>query len=76
MLPVKNPKPDARRFHYRFAAGHHQQADTRKLEQALRGFDIRICPDYRGNAGVVYRGRQPVCSAENASWLSASGEVD
>ena len=33
----------ARRFHYRFAAGHHQQADTRKLEQALRGFDIRIC---------------------------------
>lgn len=22
----------ARRFHYRFAAGHHQQADTRKLE--------------------------------------------
>ena len=32
-----------RRFYYRFAAGYHQQADTRKLEQALRGFDIRIC---------------------------------
>ncbi|CSF41902.1 Uncharacterised protein [Shigella sonnei] len=32
-----------RRFYYRFAAGHHQKADARKLEQTLRGFDIRIC---------------------------------
>lgn len=32
--------------------------------------------NHPGNAGLVYRSRQPVRAAENAPWLSASGEMD
>lgn len=31
-----------RRVHHRFAASHHQQANTGIFEQPLGGFDIRV----------------------------------
>lgn len=44
--------------------------------QMLRGALGYFRVNHPGNAGLVYRSRQPVRAAENAPRLSASGEMD